>query len=148
MVLSGEKEKLMDSPTYRGPDPRFIYPERSDVEWFYRDERVVLRYPKNFNRVEKALHKVLKGPEDILRPLDEVGTLLWEMSDGEHNLLEIYRRSQKMFHERVEPVDKVVGGLLEMMLKLGLLTLDYRPDGKKGTKYHKKAKKVVIRARE
>jgi hypothetical protein len=146
--LKRKEEKLMDSPTYKGPDPRSIYPERSELEWFYRDGKVVLKYPKNFNRMEKALHRVLKGPEDILRPLDEVGTLLWEMSNGENNLLDIYRKAQDMFHERVEPVDKVVGGLLEIMLKLGLLRLDYRPGGKKSVKYDKKAKKVVIRARD
>jgi len=141
-----EKKKIMDSPTYQGPDPRFIFPVRSEVEWFYRNEKIVLVYPKNFNRFEKKLHKVLKGPENIMRPLDEVGTLLWEMSDGEHCLAEIYLTEQERFHERVEPVDKVVGGLLETMLKLGLLGLDYRKDGEKG--YKKKAKKVVVRARE
>ncbi|MGA1794124.1 MAG: hypothetical protein ACMUHM_09240 [Thermoplasmatota archaeon] len=142
----GEKKKLMDSPSYKGPDPRYIFPVRSKVEWFYRDGKVVLEYPKNFNRLEKKLHKILKGPENIRRPLDEVGTLLWEMSDGDHCLAEVYLKQQKMFHERVEPVDKVVGGLLETMLKLGLLQLEYRKDGEKGFK--KRAKKVVIRAKD
>lgn len=141
-------KKMMDSPTYKGPDPRTIFPVRSEVEWFYRDGRIVLEYPKNFNKLETRLHKVLKGPDTIKRPLDEVGTLLWEMSDGEHDLVEIYIAQQEKFHERVEPVDKVVGGLLEIMLKLGLLHLDYRPEGKVGEKYRKKAKKVIIRAKD
>jgi len=148
MVLNKNTGKVMDSPTYRGPDPRSIFPIRSPVEWFYRDGNIVLKYPKNFNRMEKAIHRVLKGPEDIMRPLDPVGTLLWEMSDGEHDLLDIYRSATERFHERVEPVDKVVGGLLEAMLKLGLMTLEHRPDGKRREIYRKKAKKVVIRARE
>ena len=90
----------------------------------------------------------LKGPKTIKRPLDEVGTLLWEMSDGEHNLVEIYIAEQERFHERVEPVDKVVGGLLETMLRLGLLQLDHRPKdpGAKGGK--SSAKKVIVRARD
>ena len=142
------KEKIMDSPTYQGPDPRYIFPNRSEVKWFYRDGKVVLEYPKNFNRLEKRLHKVLKGPETIKRPLDEVGTLLWELSDGGHSLVEIYMIEQERFHERVEPVDKVVGGLLETMLKLGLLRLDYRPDGGSKAPFKKKAKKVVVRAKE
>ncbi|MGA1819473.1 MAG: hypothetical protein ACMUHU_00540 [Thermoplasmatota archaeon] len=140
------KKKLMDSPSYRGPDPGYIFPVRSEIEWFYRDGKVVLEYPKNFNRFERRLHKLLKGPENIRRPLDEVGTLLWELSDGEHCLAEIYLEQQQSFHERVEPVDKVVGGLLETMLKLGLLRLEYRKDGEKG--YRKKAKKVVIRPKD
>ena len=142
------RKKLMDSPTYKGPDPRTIFPVRAKVEWFYRDGRIILEYPKNFNRLEARLHKVLKGPETIKRPLDEVGTLLWEMSDGDHDLVEIYIAQQERFHERVEPVDKVVGGLLETMLKLGLLKLDFRPDGKNVKKYRKKAKKVIVRAKD
>jgi hypothetical protein len=138
----------MDSPTYKGPDPRTIFPIRSEVEWFYRDGKVVLEYPKNFNKLEERLHKIIKGPETIKRPLDEVGTLLWEMSDGDHDLVDIYLAQQERFHERVEPVDKVVGGLLETMLKLGLLELDYRPDGKRSKKFTKKAKKVIVRAKD
>jgi hypothetical protein len=138
----------MDSPTYKGPDPRTIFPIRSEVDWFYRDGKVVLEYPKNFNKLEARLHKVIKGPKTIKRPLDEVGTLLWEMSDGDHDLVEIYTAQQERFHERVEPVDKVIGGLLEIMLKLGLLRIDFRPEGVKAKEFRRKAKKVIVRAEE
>ncbi|MBN1390355.1 MAG: PqqD family peptide modification chaperone [Candidatus Thermoplasmatota archaeon] len=141
-----DRKELMDSPTYKGPNPRSLFPVRSEVEWFYRDGRVVLEYPKNFNRLERQLHKVLKGPKNIRRPLDEVGTLLWEMSDGEHSLVEIYLEQQKRFHERVEPVDKVVGGLLETMLELGLMRL-HQWDGSDRTQV-RKARRVVIRERD
>lgn len=141
-----KKRSLMNSPTYKGPDPRLIFPIRSEVSWSYRDGRIVLQYPKNFNWLERQLHKVLKGPEDIRRPLDGIGTLLWEMSDGEHNLVEIYLAQQERFHERAEPVDKVVGGLLETMLGLGLMRLDYREcNGEGGVR---KAKRVVVRPRD
>jgi hypothetical protein len=138
----------MDSPTYSGPDPRTIFPVRSEVDWFYRDGKIVLEYPKNFSRMEARLHKIIKGPETIKRPLDEVGTLLWEMSDGEHDLVEIYMAQQERFHERVEPVDKVVGGLLETMLKMGLMQLDHRPlDGQVKNK-KKGAKRIIVRAKD
>lgn len=136
----------MNSPTYKGPDPLLIFPIRSDVHWSYRNDRIVLQYPKNFNWLERKLHKVLKGPENIKRPLDEIGSLLWEMSDGEHNLVEIYIAQQERFHERVEPVDKVVGGLLETMLGLGLMRLDYRDGTARGT--DRKAKRVIVRPRD
>lgn len=142
------KDKVLDSPATKGPDPRFIFPVRSEVEWTYREKIIVLEYPKNFSRMERTLNRVLKGPENIKRPLDDVGTLLWELSDGEHSLVEIYLREQERFHERVEPVDKVVGGLLETMLKLGLMRLEYHPGGKKGAGEKRKGKKIVVRANE
>ena len=88
---------------------------------------------------------MIRGPGTIKRPLDGVGTLLWELSDGEHSLLEIYLSEQERFHESVEPVDKVVGGLLEMMLKLGLLRLEFNPGGKDADK-KPHGKRIVTRA--
>lgn len=142
----GRTKKVMDSPEYRGPNPRAIFPIRTEVDWYYREGIIVLEYPKNLSKFEKKLNRIVKGPESIKRPLDEVGTLLWEMSDGTHSLLEIYIKEQETFHERVEPLDKVVGGFLETLLKLGLMRLDFRPDGKTSTRHVKKAKKVVLRS--
>ena len=135
-----DDRKLMTTPKYKGPDPAFIYPKRAEVKWTMRNGKVVLEYPKNFSRFERALHRVLGGPESIKRPMDEVGSILWKMSDGSHSLLEIFLKEQEAFHERVEPVDKVVGGFLETLLKLGLMTLEYRPDGKGRT-----GKRIIVR---
>ena len=126
-------KKALDSGRVRGPDPRCIYPIRQDVRWVEGEGKVVLIYPKDFSAIERRLHSMLGGPTDIRRPLDEVGTMLWRLSDGDHDLLSIYLTEQKAFGERVEPVDKVVGGLLENMLKLGLMRLEYR-DGGDGAK--------------
>ncbi len=118
----------------RGPDPALLYPVRAEVDTFEQDGLIVLEYPKDFNRFERFLHRFLGGPTTIKRPLDDVGSFLWEMSDGTHSLLEIYKAEQGRFHERVEPLDKIVGGLLEILLKLGLMRLELRSrcGGKKG----------------
>ena len=134
-----EKKKMMDSPRRKGPDPRWIYPTRADVKCTYRDGIAVLEYPKSYSPLERKLHGILGGPMNIRRPLDDIGTLLWEMADGGTSLLEIYLKQQEEFHERVEPVDKVVGGLLETLLTLGLMELHYRPEGEK------KARRIVVR---
>ncbi|MDG6223895.1 MAG: hypothetical protein QCI82_00100 [Candidatus Thermoplasmatota archaeon] len=127
----GDEGKALDSGKRRGPDPRGIYPIRQNVRWVERKGIIVLIYPKDFSALERRLHSLLGGPTEIRRPLDDVGTMLWRLSDGDHDLLSIYLAEQKSFGERVEPVDKVVGGLLETMLKLGLMRLEYRdPNGK------------------
>ncbi len=134
-------KKVLTTPVRKGPDPAGIYPVRSDVRWSKREDLVVLQYPKNLNRFERFLKRFLGGPDDIKRPLDRVGTMLWLMSDGEHSLLEIYIAEQEAFHERVEPVDKVVGGLLETMLALGLIRLSTE----KGDTKKKGAARVIVR---
>ena len=126
-----EKEPLI-TPHHNGPDPAWIYPVRSPLDWKRRDGRIVLEYPKNLNRLERALNRVLKGPENIRRPLDDVGTLLWEMSDGEHSLLEIYIEEQER--------------LLETMLKLGLMRLEFHPGGKgRQGEGARKGSRIVVR---
>ncbi|HDD59488.1 MAG: PqqD family protein [Thermoplasmata archaeon] len=114
-----------------------IYPVRMPVKWYYRGERVVLEYPKNFTRFERFLHRYLGGPTTIKRPLDEVGSSIWILCDGEHSLAEIIYLVGERFKERVEPADKVVDSFIEILLKLNLIRLE-KPK-KKG------AKKVVLR---
>ncbi|MCU0799685.1 MAG: hypothetical protein MUC62_08445 [Candidatus Thermoplasmatota archaeon] len=133
--------KVLTTPAKKGPDPAGIYPIRSDVRWSMRGDCVVLEYPKNLNRFERFLKRFLGGPDDIKRPLDKVGTMLWSLSDGEHSLLEIYLAEQEAFKERVEPVDRVVGGLLESMLALGLMRLSSTKGGRTG----KGAARVIVR---
>jgi hypothetical protein len=139
------RNEVLDSGPRKGPDPKMIYPVRSEVRTEDRDGLVVLIYPKDFNRFERKLHSFLGGPPDIKRPLDEVGTMLWRMSDGTNSLLEIYTAEQDAFKERVEPVDRVVGGLLETMLSLGLMRLDYR-GGQRTMK--KRVSRLIVRAPE
>lgn len=139
-------KKVLDSGARKGPDPAKIYPVHAEVGVEERDGKIVLVYPKDFSRFERKLHSLLGGPSDIKRPLDDVGTLLWRMSDGTNNLVAIYVAEQEAFKERVEPVDKVVGGLLETMLKLGLMNLEYRDGGRKIPP--KEAKRVVVRSED
>jgi hypothetical protein len=137
-------KKVLDMGSRKGPDPKWIYPVRADVRTEERDGLVVLVYPKDFSLFERKLRSILGGPEDIRRPLDEVGTLLWRMADGTNDLVSIYMAEQEAFHERVEPVDKVVGGLLQTMLALGLMRLEYRTED--GPRPRKRARRVITRS--
>jgi hypothetical protein len=139
------RQRILDTGTRRGPDPSKLYPIRADVRAEERDGRAVLVYPKDFNRFERKLHSIIGGPADIKRPLDDVGTLLWKMSDGTNDLISIYTAEQEAFRERVEPVDKVVGGLLETMLALGLMRLEYR-DEDEGWPRKRTAERIIIRS--
>lgn len=100
-------------------------PKRNEeVEWMEEDGKVVLIYPKNFTRFERFLHRHLGGPDNIRRPLDDKGTYIWKMCDGDHNVHEICKDIYKEFKEDIEPVVRRVWGFLETLLKLGLITLE------------------------
>jgi hypothetical protein len=94
------------------------------VKWEEEDGKIVLVYPKNFTRFERFLHRRVGGPSDIRRPLDEKGTLIWKMCDGEHNIHEICTDLYKEFREDIEPVLRRVWGFLEILHNLNLITFE------------------------
>lgn len=116
-----------------------VYPVRMPVKWFWREDRVVLEYPKNFTRFERFLHRYLGGPTTIKRPLDDVGTAIWVLCDGEHSMAEIIYIIAERFKEKVEPADKVVNSFMEVLLKLNLIRLERRKKG---------ARKIIIQPTE
>jgi hypothetical protein len=101
------------------------------VEWVEEEDRIVLIYPKNFTRFERFLHRRIGGPDIIRRPLDDKGTYIWKMCDGDHNVHEICKATYSEFKEDIEPVLKRVWGFLEILLKLNLISIE-KPKKEKG----------------
>jgi hypothetical protein len=56
--------------------------------------------------------------------LDEPGSLVWELADGQHTVREIGRRLEERFGERVRPVDKRLPELLRRMARAELVELE------------------------
>lgn len=100
-----------------------IYPTRNNVKWKERDGLVILEYPKNFSNFEGWLHKRIGGPNNIRRPMDELGSKIWLMCDGKHTLQDICTELDEQYHEEVEPVLDRVWKFLEILLKQNLIRL-------------------------
>jgi hypothetical protein len=100
-----------------------IRPVRNPVYWKKENGLVVIIYKKHFTRFERWLHKYIGGPEYIRRPLDEKGTVIWELCDGKHTVRDICNELDKRFKEEVEPVFPRVQKFLEMLLRLNLIRL-------------------------
>jgi hypothetical protein len=102
-----------------------VIPKRNEeVKWVEEEGLVVLIYPKNFTRFERFLQKRVGGPKDIRRPLDDKGTFIWKMCDGDHNIHEICNDCHFKFKEDIEPVVRRVWGFLEKLIQLNLITIE------------------------
>ena len=66
--------------------------------------RVVLRIPKQFGRIEGWFANLLRAPREIRRPLDQMNSLLWELSDGSRTFGEICGVMDEVFREEIAPV--------------------------------------------
>lgn len=95
-----------------------------EVNWKEEDGKIILIYPKNFTRFERFLHRHFGGPDNIRRPLDEKGTFIWRMCDGEHNVNEICHATYNEFKEDIEPVLRRIWGFLQILHNLNLITFD------------------------
>jgi hypothetical protein len=104
-----------------------VYPVHNPVKWVHEKGRIVLTYKKDFTKFEKKLHNKLGGPEDIRRPLDDKGSKIWELCDGQHTISDICDEMDDIYHEDIEPVLDRVWKFLEILLKLNLIRLEMEP---------------------
>ena len=118
-----------------------VYPVRNPVKWAHENGKVVLSYKKDFGKFEKALHKRLGGPDVIRRPLDEKGSRIWELCDGQHTLKDICDDMDAKYKEDIEPVLDRVWKYLELLIKLNLIHLESEPVLPKKRRVVKKAER-------
>ncbi|MFA5771789.1 MAG: PqqD family protein [Thermoplasmata archaeon] len=103
-------------------------PKRIDAEWVRENDKVVIIYKKNFSRLEKFLHKHLGGPEDVRVVLDDKGTAIWEMCDGNTNIKDICTKLDEKYKEEIEPVFPRTWKFLEMLIDRNLIRLEVPED--------------------
>jgi len=108
------------------------YPVRNPVKWRMEDKKAVIIYKKSLGKVEKRIQTVVGGPENIRRPLDDKGTEIWLMCDGNHSIMDICVEMDRKYKEEMEPVVKRVGTFIEMLLKLNLIILKGDEEGAPG----------------
>ncbi len=100
-----------------------LYPIRNPLVAVERDksDNAVLIYKKNFKRFEKWLHRKIGGAELIRRPLDDMGTRIWDLSDGSRSILNISRKMDRKYKERINPAVSRVVGFLKILQDRNLL---------------------------
>jgi len=107
------------------PRALLAYPTHNPLVDWEQDEKglVTLIYRKNLGKFELWLQSKIGGPMDIRRPLVGPGSRIWELSDGEHNILDICKLIDEEFKEEISPVFSKVRRFLEELLFLNLIIL-------------------------
>lgn len=109
------------------------YPIHNPLVKWEKDEDglITLIYKKNFGKFERWLHSKIGGPEEVRRPLDEQGSRMWLLMDGDHTILDMCIIMDKEYKEAMAPVLKKVRLFLERLLILNLVVLLPPKDGEK-----------------
>jgi len=100
-----------------------------DVEWEEdpRTHRVTLVYPKDFSVAERALKRALRAVDEIRRPLDDPGSDIWRLCDGEHDIADICTEVDAKYKEAMEPVLTRVSDFVKLLADRGLVRLRREP---------------------
>ena len=82
---------------------------------------ILLCHPKSFRRFEGMLAKLLRAPKDLRRPLDEMNSLLWELSNGHRTFEEIVEIMDETFTEQIAPAPERTEAALRLLGERGFL---------------------------
>jgi hypothetical protein len=96
------------------------------------DGLVVVTHAKNFGRLEGALARALKGSPVVNRRLDEFGSQIWLLCDGEHSVADIARALEDRFHERFEPAVPRTLKFITILAERGLVVIREPPAAARG----------------
>ena len=77
---------------------------QEDLRWDTDDKGVVTLYVHNTGLMKKITQKLLKKPEYTQVHLDENGSFVWPLIDGEKNIIELGREVKEHFGEKAEPL--------------------------------------------
>ncbi|MDG6221018.1 MAG: PqqD family protein [Candidatus Thermoplasmatota archaeon] len=106
-----------------------IYPLQNPLLDVERNDEgnVVLIYRKSLRRFERWMLRKLDGPEKIRRPLDKIGTSIWELCDGTRNVLSIAQLVDDQFKEEIAPAMPRVARFIQMLHQRNLVILLKKP---------------------
>ncbi len=113
-----------------------LHPVRAPVWWGWRGavgkrcaadvhtgRPVVLRIEKRFSRFERILARVFRAPKEVLRPLDAMNSLLWELSDGTRDFQTIVHHLNQAYEEEASPVIERSTAAVRGFVALGVMKL-------------------------
>ena len=101
-----------------------IFPVRMEVDWEELGSgKIVIVVKKDLSSVEEKVANFLGAPKTVRRPLDEMNTKLWLLMDGKMSVDQIVSEMDRVFREKIAPVNERVNRSIADFVNLGLVEL-------------------------
>ncbi len=78
---------------------------------------------KDLSSVEEKVANFLGAPKTVRRPLDEMNSKLWLLMDGKMSVDQIVSEMDRVFREKIAPVNERVNRSIADFVNLGLVEL-------------------------
>ena len=99
------------------------YPQRQPYEWTLDEEqRVCIQVPKFQHSIGKKFCKIIKKENKFTARLDEIGSIIWQHTDGKKTVKDILQILQKQFTDQ-DNIDQRLYLFLQQMHHLNYITL-------------------------
>jgi len=124
------------TPTISKKEALWTIPLRNPyLEWDKNEEgEVVIQIPRRKDWVGKVLSRVFNPPEKRQLVLDKIGTMVWDLADGEHTFEEIVRTIKREFKLTRREAEVGVAAFLRELGKRKLIVLAVRKEEKNEAK--------------
>lgn len=94
---------------------------REDIIWSVDDEGIVTLEMENKGIFNKIAQKLFKRPKISFIHLDETGSFIWQLIDGEKNIIELGESVEKHFGEKAHPLYERLATYVQMLESYGFV---------------------------
>ena len=102
-----------------------VFPVRANVDWQELGSgSIVIVVNKDLRPFEEKVADFLGAPKTQRRPLDEMNSRLWMLMDGKMSVNQIVLEMDRIFSEKIAPVNERVNRSIADFVNLGLVKLN------------------------
>lgn len=96
-------------------------PVRPDFKWTLNEEGLVTFEIENKGFFNKLAQKFFKRPKISYIHLDENGSYIWQIVDGEKNIIELGKDVKKHFGDKAEPLYERLAKFFQILDSYGYI---------------------------
>lgn len=100
----------------------YIPVKQEGLRWDINDKGIVTLYVHNTGLMKKLTQKLLKKPEYTQVHLDENGSFIWPLIDGEKNIIELGELVKTQFGEKAEPLYPRLAKFFQVLESYGFVS--------------------------
>lgn len=92
-----------------------------DITWSVNEENIVTLAIENKGIFNKIAQKLFKKPKISYIHLDEMGSFVWPIIDGQANLIEIGKKVEEHFGEKANPLYERLAKYFKILESYGFI---------------------------
>ena len=96
--------------------------KQEGLRWEQDENGMVILFVHNKGLVKKITQKLLKKPEYTQVHLDENGSFVWPLIDGEKNIIELGEPVKEYFGEKAEPLYPRLAKFFQILHSYGFVS--------------------------